>query len=368
MAHDPTGTSVAHAEDGKEGLVMAWGHWMSRRVAEIIGRLPFLVTFVRSVDSTGGKAAGGILRSAAGFKNFKFLGPRWNAVLDTFVYEIAGILEKDADRPIEDILGAAPLMGALGKKFEDALGRKVWLVLEQAHDDKECTIFKALAASESYNDKDGKEHKKPSKHAVTDLTLARALKEKSALCPKCFPEGTPSAESAKGREPSKKKASPAEICGQYILEAQDDEEREMRSGRVERLWRMHVNVMDQELSDRLDGLNTRAELEMLLLAADKGDQRAFEAVLSRLEEPGLGRSVNRMRREISKTVHEKLGEINAACQPARDRIREDLEAARRQHAVRKGRSASDAIKKAGLFTRMARSVGRFLTDLVSSPA
>lgn len=337
MAHD-TGAGV-HSEKGGEGVAMAWSHKYARQAAEVVSKLPFAVSLVKSLDPTGGKLTGGGIRTALGYFNLPIpgvWGARINAVFDAFGYEVAEILEKNADKTVEEILQDDALMGQLNAKAEDFFGKKAWLVLEQVHADKECTIFQALSASESYRDKEGKEHKKPGRHAIVELSLASAIKQKCNFCPKCFPTGSPAGESAaKSKEPVKQKASPADICGQYVLEAADDEERRKRADRVEWMWKLHANVMDPELSDRLDGLNTRAELETLLLAADKDDQAAFNAALMRLEEPGLGRSASKAARQVRRAVDDRLQKLDAACVPMIEDLNREIAVLKARREMKK---------------------------------
>lgn len=345
MSHDPTGKSDVHAEKGGEGVAMAWGHKGLRYLAEVLAHNPRFVAFIRSVDPTGGTAAGGLIRTVAGALNVPMhgqWGARLNALLDTFSFEVSEILEKDADKPIEEILGDKALMDKVHHAVDGFLDKKVWLVLEQVHDDKDCTIFQALAAPESHKDKEGKEHKKPSKHAVVELTLARAVKQKLDLCPKCFPAGIPAPEKHAPKKPESKKVSPAEICGAYIAEAKDDPaELAKREGQVAQLWQTVGMIQDEELRGRIDGLNTRTELVTLLTSLAHG-QQAFEQALRQLEEPGLARAFGKLSRDIRKSIEGFVDGANAAAAEEIKTVDAETAAVRKRRDERNGGEIRDA--------------------------
>lgn len=345
MSHDPTGKSDVHAEKGGEGVAMAWGHKGLRYLAEVLAHNPRFVAFVRSVDPTGGTAAGGLIRTVAGALNIPMhgqWGARLNALLDTFSFEVSEILEKDADRPIEEILGDKALMDKVHHAVDGFLDKTVWLVLEQVHDDKSCSIYQGLTATDSYKDREGKEQKRASKFPVTEHKLARVLKEKLDLCPKCFPAGIPAPEKHAPKKPESKKVSPAEICGAYLAEAKDDPaELTKREGQIAQLWQTIASIQDDELRGRIDGLNTRTELITLLSSMTAGRQ-AFEQALRQLEEPGMARAFGKLSRDVRRGIEGFVDGANAAAAKEIEEIDAETAAVRKRMNERNGGEIRDA--------------------------
>jgi hypothetical protein len=342
MSHE-NGSGV-HSEKGVEGLGMAAAHKFSRKAAEVIARLPFIVALVRTWDSTGGVATGTALRGLAGWFNLPIAGPwgsRINSFFDALVYEVAEILEKDADRPIEDLLKDDSFMHSLNEKAESFFRKEVLVALEEVHSDENCSRLKLLTAAESYKDKDGKEHKKAGRFPVVKMGLDRAIRKRIGFCFECYPMGAPVAESHAPKKEASKKVSPAEICGAYIEEAKDDlTERAKREAQVAQLWMAVHLIQDEDLRGRIDGLNTRAELTTLLTSLAHG-QKPFEQAMLQLEEPGMSRAVAKITRDIRRGLENGIEGLNEAAKPLIEEIDAETAAVRKRMNERKGAATLD---------------------------